>query len=108
MRRKAPPHNEPPFPPVWRNGRRGRLKICFTQVSGGSSPSTGTLFYPRRGGASAAAAETWCELYEKYFLNPSDCRSRSRVVPGDGRSFSFVWRLLPIRPNASRINLYQQ
>ena len=29
-------------PPVWRNGRRDRLKICFTQVSGGSSPSTGT------------------------------------------------------------------
>ena len=31
------------IPPVWRNGRRDRLKICFTQVSGGSSPSTGTL-----------------------------------------------------------------
>jgi hypothetical protein len=31
---------------VWRNGRRDRLKICFTQVSGGSSPSTGTLFLP--------------------------------------------------------------
>ena len=29
---------------MWRNGRRDRLKICFTQVSGGSSPSTGTLF----------------------------------------------------------------
>ena len=28
--------------PVWRNGRRGRLKICFRKLSGGSSPFTGT------------------------------------------------------------------
>ena len=28
--------------PRWRNGRRGRLKICFPQGSGGSIPSLGT------------------------------------------------------------------
>ena len=33
--------------PVWRNGRRDRLKICFPQGSGGSSPSTGTTFENR-------------------------------------------------------------
>ena len=33
--------------PVWRNGRRDRLKICFPQGSGGSSPSTGTTFKNR-------------------------------------------------------------
>ena len=27
--------------PVWRNGRRGRLKICLWQHSAGSSPATG-------------------------------------------------------------------
>ena len=27
---------------MWRNGRRDRLKICFSKGSGGSSPSTGT------------------------------------------------------------------
>jgi hypothetical protein len=34
----------PPVP-VWRNGRRDRLKICFPQGSGGSSPSTGTNLF---------------------------------------------------------------
>lgn len=33
--------------PVWRNGRRDRLKICFPQGSGGSSPSTGTTLKNR-------------------------------------------------------------
>jgi hypothetical protein len=40
---------DPPFCPVivapvplWRNGRRGRLKICCSQGRGGSSPSRGT------------------------------------------------------------------
>ena len=28
--------------PLWRNGRRGRLKICCSQGRGGSSPSRGT------------------------------------------------------------------
>ena len=28
--------------PRWRNGRRGRLKICFPRGSGGSIPSLGT------------------------------------------------------------------
>ena len=30
--------------PAWRNGRRGGLKIHFSQGSGGSSPSAGTIF----------------------------------------------------------------
>ena len=29
--------------PVWRNGRRYRLKICCPFGRGGSSPSTGTI-----------------------------------------------------------------
>src|ERR1019366_4320457 len=35
-------------PPVWRNGRRDRLKIYYTQVCGGSSPSTGIPYFKRR------------------------------------------------------------
>ena len=29
--------------PQWRNGRRDRLKICYPQGCGGSSPSWGTI-----------------------------------------------------------------
>ena len=29
-------------PPGWRNGSRGRLKICYTRVCAGSSPAPGT------------------------------------------------------------------
>jgi hypothetical protein len=38
------PHAYPMFPPVpqWRNGRRGRLKICCLQGRAGSSPAWGT------------------------------------------------------------------
>ena len=31
--------------PVWRNGRRYRLKICCPTGRGGSSPSTGTSYF---------------------------------------------------------------
>ena len=30
--------------PLWRNGRRGRLKICWPQGRAGSSPARGTTF----------------------------------------------------------------
>ena len=35
-------YSHPPMP-MWRNGRRGRLKIFFGQPSAGSSPVIGTL-----------------------------------------------------------------
>lgn len=35
--------------PVWRNGRRARLKIEYSQGCGGSSPLSGTIRNPERG-----------------------------------------------------------
>ena len=43
--RLTAPHAYPMFRPApqWRNGRRGRLKICCLQGRAGSSPAWGTI-----------------------------------------------------------------
>ena len=48
--------------PGWRNGSRGRLKICCTKVRAGSSPAPGTR---RDGGAvepEGCPSGRWCNL----------------------------------------------
>src|ERR1700730_15686813 len=59
---------DPPFCPVivapmplWRNGRRGRLKICCSQGRGGSSPSRGTKQIQRFVDCHAGGADTASE-----------------------------------------------
>jgi hypothetical protein len=51
--------------PLWRNGRRGRLKICCSQGRGGSSPSRGTKVFKylcRNGAANPAPDDTACVI----------------------------------------------
>src|SRR5207244_12569327 len=48
--------------PLWRNGRRGRLKICFSQGSGGSSPSRGTSGDSRKVAAPMSENADWLGL----------------------------------------------
>jgi hypothetical protein len=55
----------PRVKPLWRNGRRGRLKICCSQGRGGSSPSRGTKDFKclrGDGAANPAAVDSVCVI----------------------------------------------
>src|SRR5579863_3529722 len=69
--------------PEWRNGRRGGLKIRWSQGRVGSTPSSGTIFSDDRCNVSkpnGATAATGCEKFRMLSAGPSLRTARWKEV----------------------------